>query len=224
MPALGNDVLEVLRGLCDEVQLQAMSHPVEGACQNYRLKFVIKCYNLNTDMRSHEGMKPQDIVVLLKILLWRDRKWRQVDLALELGMSQSEINFALSRLVRSGLLDAAKQLPMKRAFAEFLIHGLKYVYPASLGAIGRGMATAQSHDSLAKKLIGNDEEKVVWPDPRGEVRGQALEPLYPSVPFAARRDSELYEWLALIDAVRIGPARVQKIAADRITKKLEVSS
>jgi hypothetical protein len=113
---------------------------------------------------------------------------------------------------------------MKRALAEFLIHGLKYVYPGSLGALGRGLVTAQSHEALAKKLMANDEDKIVWPDPEGLERGQTLEPLYPSVPFAAKKDPELHEWLALIDAVRIGSARVHKIAVDRITKKLEDTS
>ncbi len=169
-------------------------------------------------------MKPQDIVILLKILLWQDRKWRQLDMAMELGMSQTEINFALSRLVKSGLLDSTKHKPMKRALVEFLIHGLKYVYPAELGPLGRGMATAHSHDSLLKKLMTDDDHKIVWADPEGKERGQQLEPLYPSVPFAAKKDPELYEWLALIDAIRIGTTRVQKIAIARITKKIEAAT
>jgi hypothetical protein len=169
-------------------------------------------------------MKPQDIIVLLKILLWQDRKWRQLDLAAELGMSQTEINFSLNRLVRSGLLDPSKRHPMKRALGEFLIHGLRYVYPADLGPIGRGMATAHFHGYLAGKLVTGEDQKVVWPDPEGQERGQFLEPLYPSVPFAAKKDPELREWLALVDALRIGSARVQKLAADRIMKKIEAAA
>lgn len=190
---------------------------------NYKLQYEIKSGILDLDMRAYEGMKPQDIVVLLKILLWQDRKWRQLDLAMELGMSQTEINFALNRLVQSGLLVENKRQPMKRALAEFLIHGLKYVYPGKLGALGRGTVTAQSHESLGKRLAGSDDEKIVWPDPEGKDRGQVLAPLYPSVPFAARKDPELHEWLALIDAVRIGSVRVQKVTVDRITKKIEAS-
>ncbi|MCM0605934.1 MAG: hypothetical protein KA715_07565 [Xanthomonadaceae bacterium] len=165
-------------------------------------------------------MKPQDIVVLLKILLWQDRKWTQHDLANDLGISQTEINFSLSRLVKSGLLDEAKKHPFKHALAEFLIHGLKYIYPAELSGNGRGMATAQTYSLLAKKLISAEDNQVVWPDPEGKDRGQHLEPLYPSVPFAAKKDPELHEWLALIDAIRIGSVRVQKFAIDRIHKKL----
>ena len=169
-------------------------------------------------------MKPQDILVILKILLWQNRKWRQIDLALELGLSQTEVNFALHRLAKSGLLDVSLRQPMKRALAEFLIHGLRYVFPAELGPMGRGTRTAHSHEALARKLMTNDEFKIVWPDPEGQERGQLLEPLYPSVPFAAKRDPELHEWLALLDALRIGPVRVQKIAMDRINKKIGISA
>lgn len=171
-------------------------------------------------MRNPVGMKPQDIVVLLKILLWEGRKWTQHDLASELGISQTEINFSLSRLVESGLLDESKKHPFKRALSEFLIHGLKYVYPARLSGNGRGIATAQTHSLLAKKLISRDDNQIVWPDPEGKDRGQHLEPLYPTVAFAAKRDPELHEWLALIDAIRIGSVRVQKFAIERIHKKL----
>ena len=171
-------------------------------------------------MRQMVGMKPQDIVVLLKVLMWREKQWRQIDLAQELGLSQTEINFSLNRLVKSGLLAEDKREPYKLALTEFLIHGLRYVYPAELGPAGRGIATAQSHESLAKKLIVSDEQKVVWADPEGDIRGQTIEPLYTSVPFAAKKDPGLHEWLALIDAIRIGSARVRNLAVEKIQKKL----
>ena len=38
-----------------------------------------------------------------------------------------------------------------------------------------------------------------------------LEPLYKSVPRAARADAQLYEWLALVDAVRAGRAREREL-------------
>ena len=48
---------------------------------------------------------------------------------------------------------------------------------------------------------------LVWPHPEGEVRGESLEPLYPSAVEAAPKISKLYECLALVDALRIGRAR-----------------
>jgi len=61
---------------------------------------------------------------------------------------------------------------------------------------------------------------LVWPHPEGEVRGESIEPLYPSAVDAARRDSRLYECLALVDALRIGRAREKKLAIDQLTARL----
>jgi hypothetical protein len=60
----------------------------------------------------------------------------------------------------------------------------------------------------------------VWPDKNGTVRGVALAPLYPTVPEAARRDSNLYELLALFDAVRAGQAREREIAQKQLAERI----
>src|ERR1035438_3272892 len=99
-------------------------------------------------MREHHGLRPQDILVLLKMLASPEREWRQVDLAQELGLSQFEISAALSRAEYSGFLDRAKKRINKSALEEFLLHGLKYVYPAKPGAVCRGVPKA--HSALPK--------------------------------------------------------------------------
>lgn len=55
------------------------------------------------------------------------------------------------------------------------------------------------------------DEKFVWPYAKGRARGQSIIPLYPSVNQAIVLDSNLYEILALMDAVRAGRAREKKI-------------
>ena len=82
----------------------------------------------------------------------------------------------------------------------------------------RGWPTSHSAPPLSKKIVS--EEQYVWPDPDGKVRGQAVEPLYYSVPHAVKNDPALYEMLALIDALRIGKAREKKLAADELNKRL----
>jgi hypothetical protein len=52
----------------------------------------------------------------------------------------------------------------------------------------------------------------VWPFPEGKSRGQAIKPIYKSVPLAAQNDPALYTLLALADALRVGLARERKIA------------
>ena len=74
-----------------------------------------------------------------------------------------------------------------------------------------------SYPSL-QQMFG--EPPLVWPHPEGEVRGESIEPLYRSAVDAARRDSRLYECLALIDALRVGRARERKMAIDLLTKRL----
>ncbi|MEG4446282.1 hypothetical protein QUB47_34895, partial [Microcoleus sp. AT9_B5] len=59
-------------------------------------------------------------------------------------------------------------------------------------------------------------QQCVWPDPQGVVRGQAIAPLYRSVPQAASNDPELYALLSLIDAIRVGRVREQRLAASEL--------
>jgi hypothetical protein len=48
-----------------------------------------------------------------------------------------------------------------------------------------------------------------------------LEPLYRSVPNAARADKQLYELLALVDAIRSGRARERELAVKELRSRLE---
>ena len=47
-------------------------------------------------------------------------------------------------------------------------------------------------------------------------RGYALQPLYKSVPFAARKDAKLYELLALTDAIREARPREAKLTVQEL--------
>jgi hypothetical protein len=60
----------------------------------------------------------------------------------------------------------------------------------------------------------------VWPDPTGEQRGISFHPLYPTAPAAAKRDRQLYELLALFDALRGGAARERQIASQLLSERL----
>ncbi len=108
----------------------------------------------------------------------------------------------------------------RRALAEFLVHGLKYVFPARCGPIVRGIPTAHAAPPLSD-LLSDAGPSLVWPDPSGDVRGESIEPLHKSVPGAARKDSSLYRSLALIDAIRVGRARDRKIAAKKLQEMIK---
>ncbi len=170
--------------------------------------------------RVLQGIKPQDVLVLLKLCLWQEREWRHVDLAAELGLSQTEISFALERCRSSGLIDQAKKRVIKAAFLEFLLHGLRYVFPAQPGPLYRGMPTSHSAPPLSRHIVSEDNDQYVWPYGEGTVRGQAIEPLYASVPMAAAKDPQLHELLALVDALRVGRARERNIAREELEARL----
>jgi DNA-binding Lrp family transcriptional regulator len=170
-------------------------------------------------------LKPQDILVLLKLAV-HDSKLTYLELAHELGMSASEVHAAIRRAWKAGLLNISTYRPKRDALLEFLLHGLKYVFPAERGSSTRGMPTAYAAPPLAQHfvkepLVGVSYRPVpVWPDPQGEIRGDELKPLYRSVPKAARKDPELYELLVLVDAIRSGGAREQHLAKEELTKRL----
>ncbi len=163
-------------------------------------------------------MRPQDIVILLKIAAIGHQDWIINDLAHDLGISQSEVSESLNRSMIAGLLAADKRKLMKNALLEFLQYGLRYVFPQKPGAIQRGLATAHSAPPLNESI--NSEELYIWPWANGEHRGQAIKPLHPSVPKACLKDKKLYELLALTETLRVGKVREQKLALAELKKKL----
>ena len=83
------------------------------------------------------------------------------------------------------------------------------------------MPTRYAASPLKGLLVQSDEPPPVWPDPKGQVRGEAFSLLYKSVPKAIRQDQKLYELLVLVDAIRGGSAREQEIAVQEIAKRLQ---
>ena len=166
----------------------------------------------------NKTIKPQDILLLLKILVIKNKSWRIIDLAHELDISPSEITMGLERLRISGLIDSEKRKPHKSAILEFLIHGLKYVFPAQIGTIQRGIPTANSLNTPSQKIIS--DTKYVWPSEEGEVKGITVSPIYESVPFAVLKDENLHRLLALVDSIRIGRVREQTLARQELEKEL----
>lgn len=164
-------------------------------------------------------LKSQDILVLLK-LAGGPPSWTFDSIAHELGLSQSAVHRSLQRAGKAGLYDVARREVKSRPLLEFLSHGLKYVFPPSWSGEARGRPTAWGAPPLSRVLLSSGNNPPVWPDAHGEARGIALEPLHPSVVDAVRKDSDLWELLALVDSLRIGNARERNLAEKRLKKKL----
>jgi len=167
-------------------------------------------------MKQIPQLKPQDILVALKLFLLKERP-RLSDLAGDLGLSQAEVSGSLKRAIGAGLSRPDDGMPYAQALSEFVLHGLRYAFPAQVGPMSKGMPTSYSAPPLNKKILS--DEALVWPDIDGQLRGQSILPLYKSAPFAAKKDPALYELLALIDALRVGKARERKLAAKELEKR-----
>ncbi|MCB9652334.1 MAG: hypothetical protein H6730_37870 [Deltaproteobacteria bacterium] len=103
---------------------------------------------------------------------------------------------------------------------EFLVHGARFAFPPVRGRVARGVPTSISAAPLSGHLVDGDDGLLVWPYPEGEVRGETLAAIYPSVPRAALRDSALYELLVLLDGVRVGGARIRAISQELLQERL----
>lgn len=167
-------------------------------------------------------------MILGWLALQKGRGWRYIDLAQELGLSQSESHASVKRLLKAGLVLPGKpfrpgsflirspQLNSRPAL-NFIIHGVPYAFYPERGSITRGMPTGAAAPPLRDDLDAS-EHMPVWPDAEGTARGYELKPLYRSAPEASRKNSKLYEFLALIDALRDGRARERKLAKQYLEK------
>ena len=186
-------------------------------------------------------MKSQDIVILLKLASLQERKAANLPegvnlsssdgdaysvrgLGNALGISKTEISASFNRSLASGLAvrdGVTQQLkPNCRDLFAFIAHGLKFVFPVKPGAPERGIPTGFAAPMLKGQLIGAGQDIYVWPYAEGTERGIAVKPLFKSVPQAVQTDARLYEYLALIDAIRLGRQRESNLAIEQLQQRL----
>ena len=169
-------------------------------------------------------LRPQDLVILLRLGLERGQAPTYATLATELGMTASEVHAAVERAVAAQLAhkdDSGKAKVLLAPLRLFIQHGARYCFPATRGGMTRGLPTGYAAAPLKDSIIPGGDPAPVWPHKNGKVRGMALYPLYPSVPEAALRNPALYELLALFDAVRGGNARERALALDLLEQRLQ---
>lgn len=186
-------------------------------------------------------MKGQDIVILLKLVCLNEREsvssnkdealatdyeslYSVRNLAASLGISKTEVAASLNRSLGSGLatIDPSfrRTKPNRRDLFNFIVYGLKFVFPAKLGAPERGIPTGFSAPMLQGLIISPSQDVYIWPNASGKERGLSVVPLFNSVPIAVQNDPELYRLLALIDAVRLGRQREANMAAEQLRERL----
>jgi hypothetical protein len=171
------------------------------------------------------NLKPQDVVVALKLFGYPSGRPPISVVANDLGLSPSEVHGAIQRLRSSRLLHgpALKDKLNISGLKEFLVHGLKYAFPAEHGEVTRGIPTSYAAEPLKSEIAVSNDLPPVWPWRDGDTRGVGLEPLYKNVPHAALRDPALYQLLALVDAIRDGRARERNLAEHDLVRRLEAT-
>lgn len=169
-------------------------------------------------------LRPQDLVVLLRLALPFEPAPSYAALGTELGITASEAHAAVERAVAARLATKTsdgKPQAIRTALRQFLQHGARYCFPASQGGLTRGVPTGYAASPLNKQIRPGKDPPPVWPWKNGTTRGLAFYPLYPSVPEAAARNPPLGELLALFDAVRGGSAREQALAVALLEERLQ---
>ncbi len=130
----------------------------------------------------------------------RNNTWKYASLATELAISQSEVFQAIERSRLAGLIDDSKRNVNKKRLLEFLIHGLRYVFPPEKKGVIQGTPLFAEEMLIAK---GQEQrgEAYVWVG-AGSTTGEGLEPLHKSIPNIAIKDKALHEVLAYVEILR----------------------
>lgn len=166
-------------------------------------------------------LRSQDVLLALRLSLPSEAGPPTFqDLSVELGISASQVHSAFRRAVLCRFVEEESRRALGPNLCEFLVHGIRYVFPPLFTTIVPGVPTAVAAPPLRERFVLGDEPLPVWPHPYGSVRGQGLEPIHPAVPGAALKNPALYELLALVDAGRAGRARERAMAFKELEARL----
>lgn len=168
-------------------------------------------------------LKSSDIYVLLGIAAHNGEKFTFRDLAARLDVPVPLVQRSLARLSRSGLYVESRRQAHLPNLEEFLVHALRYIAPATLGAVTPGIPAAWAAPPLAGRIVG-DELPPVWASAHPKVRGVAIEPLHAAAVEAVDDDPRLGQLLALADCFRAGDLRVRREAEAALHELLGAKS
>ena len=186
-----------------------------------------KVLNKSVAMKRASGrqwvLKPQDLAIALKLVSLKGVWLPYAALGDAMRLSRFEAHAAIQRLIAARLvveIDGPPQ-PVMVALRQFVIFGAPYTYPAVHGEMTIGFPTAHGALPLKEMMVPSNDPPPVWPHPEGKVRGPGLLPLYEKLPLAAVEDKNLYELLALFDALRAGQAKERELAKKLLEERLQ---
>jgi hypothetical protein len=169
-------------------------------------------------------LSPTDIYVLAGVISSEQESWTFRDLAATLCVDHTLVHRALKRVEKAHLYrESSRQVDLAN-FEELAIHAARFIAPAPLGALTRGVPAAWAAEPISTIIHqAASEPPPVWPSPMGTIRGQALEPLHPAAVQASQDVPELARLLSIIDSLRAGDVRVRKVAGAALADTLRGS-
>ncbi len=171
------------------------------------------------------ALRPSDVAVALRLARSPGLFYRDLATGLKLGVA--EVHRGVRRLEAAGLLAAQDRRIHRQALLEFLVHGVRYAFPAMLGAAAPGVPTGWAAPVLAGALPGataGEPAPLVWPLSDAAARGTTVLPLYPAAPRAALGDEWLYRTLALVDVLRVGSLGERRRAQNLLDETLSAAA
>jgi hypothetical protein len=166
-------------------------------------------------MTKQPTLRPGDLVVACQLAITGPALF--ADLASATGLCTGECHNAVRRLRLARLLLPDERRPAREILHHFLVHGVPFAFPPILGVPTVGTPTA--HAAPAFRGVVATADGFVWPYADGTAHGQSLLPLFHGAPALASRNQPLYDLLTIVDALRIGTARVRKVASDLLAER-----
>jgi hypothetical protein len=165
---------------------------------------------------SQPTLRPFDVAVALHLLLAPESRYEP--LADALVTSTSAVHRSVARLQLAGLCRPSSRTVARPALSEFLLHGVRYAFPAVIGPERFGVPTAAAQGDVQRIFVDGAPETapLVWPSESGTTRGAAIAPLFPGVIAVTARNPRLHELLACVDVLRAGSPRDRRIVGDAL--------
>ena len=157
-------------------------------------------------MKRAESLRPADMAVALRLVVRPGVGYENLGEVLGIGVGGA--HRSVRRLEKARLLAKERREVLRDNLAEFLIHGLRYVFYAEVGAETLGVPTAHASG------VADSGRSIVWASASGSHRGEAVSPLLPQAVELPEADPEVYLALAVIDSIRIGGVRERREAGE----------
>lgn len=174
-------------------------------------------------MPSQPTLRPFDVAVALRLVLVPEDRYEPM--AMALATSTSAVHRSVARLQHAGICGPGSRTVRADSLIEFLVHGVRYAFPAVHGPERQGLPTACAHPDVAGALGGEEQVRaLVWPMEGGSMRGESLVPLFNGVTKVAARDARLHQLLACVDVLRIGTAHQRSVAESLLRREMHAQA